>query len=256
MRLPFVVSVPHGSFQIPEDIRDSMALTQREILESTDLGAREVFTQLPVTVALWSRWSRLVVDLNRDFRQRDPKGVVPEVDYYGRDIYQEDCRPGETEVERRLKVYYWPYHNRLKEAIENPEIKVLFDCHSLVGIGPSGAPDPLQWRKDIVLGNNGNPSGEPDPALGHTACPAEALQMMKEEFINAGFSVSINQPYSGGFITAHYGPELVKKGGMAVQIEINQDLYADKERLQLDRDKLGQIANRLQQVFREIGRKI
>ena len=256
MRLPFVVSVPHGSPQIPEDIRDSMALTQREILESTDLGAREVFTQLPVTVALWSRWSRLVVDLNRDFRQRDPKGVVPEVDYYGRDIYQEDCRPEGTEVERRLKAYYWPYHNRLKEAIENPEIKVLFDCHSLENIGPPGAPDPLRWRKDIVLGNNGNHRGESDPALGDMTCPAGTLRMIKEVFINAGFSVSVNQPYSGGFITTHYGLELVKQAKMAVQIEVNQDLYVDKESLLLDRDKLGQIANRLQQVFREIARKI
>ena len=155
-----------------------MALTPREILESTDLGAREVFTQLPVTVALWSRWSRLVVDLNRDFRQVDPKGVVPEVDYYGRDIYKEDCRPEESEVKRRLKAYYWPYHNKLKEAIENPEIKVLFDCHSLENIGPPGAPDPLRWRKNIVLGNNGDPRGGPDPALGDITCPAETLQMM------------------------------------------------------------------------------
>jgi N-formylglutamate deformylase len=256
MRLPFVISVPHGSFQIPGDIRNSMALTQREILESTDLGAREVFTQLPVTVALWSRWSRLVVDLNRDSTQRDPKGVVPQIDYYGRDIYMEDTRPEESEVERRLKEYYWPYHNRLKEAINNPEIKILFDCHSLVPIGPSGAPDPLRWRKDIVLGNNGNPRGEPDPTLGDITCTVEAIQMLKEVFINGGFSVSVNQPYSGGFITTHYGLELVKKGKMSVQIEINQDLYVDKESLQLDRNRLGEISNRLQQIFRQIAREI
>ena len=256
MRLPFVISVPHGSFQIPEDIRDSMALTQREILESTDLGSREIFTQLPVRVALWSRWSRLVVDLNRDFRQRDPRGVVPEVDYYGRNIYREEGRPEENEVERRLKAYYWPYHNRLKEAVENPEIRALFDCHSLVRIGPSEAPDPLRWRKDIVLGNNGNPKGEPDPSLGDITCPAEVLQMMKKVFINAGFSVSVNQPYSGGFITTHYGLKLVKNGRMSVQIEINQDLYADSQSLQLDRNRLGEISNRLQQIFREIARRI
>ncbi len=256
MRLPFVVSVPHGSFMIPEDIRSSMALTQREILESTDLGTREIFTPLPVMVTLWSRWSRFVVDLNRDFRQLDPKGVVPEVDYYGRNIYRADDRPTEEEVERRLKEYYWPYHNRLREAIENSEIRVLFDCHSLVRVGPPGAPDPLKWRKDIVLGNNGNPKGESDPALGDITCPTETIQMLREVFSNLGFSVSVNQPYSGGFITTHYGHELVMRGGVAVQIEINQALYVDDETLQLNRDKLGDISNRLQQVFREIGRKI
>jgi N-formylglutamate amidohydrolase len=256
MRLPFAMSVPHGSFLIPENIRSSMAITQREILESTDLGTREIFTQLPVMVTLWSRWSRLVVDLNRDFRQRDPEGVVPEVDYYERNIYRENCRPEEEEVERRLKEYYWPYHHRLKEAIGNPEIKVLFDCHSLTRIGPPGAPDPLKWRKDIVLGNNGNHKGELDPSLGDITCSAETIQMMKEVLNRSGFSVSVNQPYSGGFITTHYGHELIKKGRMAVQIEINQDLYVDNASLQLDRNKLADIANRLQQVFREIARRI
>ncbi len=256
MRLPFVVSVPHGSFMIPEDIRSSMALTQREILESTDLGTREIFAQLPVMVTLWSRWSRFVVDLNRDFRQRDPKGVVPEVDYYGRNIYRADHGPTEAELERRLKEYYWPYHNRLKEAIENAEIRALFDCHSLVRIGPPGAPDPLKWRKSIVLGNNGNPKGESEPALGDITCPTKTIQMIRDVFRNLGFSVSVNQPYSGGFITTHYGHELAMRGGMAVQIEINQALYVDEETLQLNRDRLGDISNRLQQVFREIGRKI
>jgi N-formylglutamate deformylase len=256
MRLPFAISVPHGSFIIPGDISPSIALTQREILESTDLGTREVFTQLPVNVALWSRWSRFVVDLNRDPDQRDPKGVVPEVDYHGRDIYKEDCRPAAAEVEKRLNQYYWPYHNRLREAVENPEIKILFDCHSLSPIGPPGAPDPLKWRKDFVLGNNGDLKGEADPSLGPITCPPGTLQALKETLRNAGFSVSINQPYSGGFITTHYGQRLMDEGKMAVQIEINQDLYVDGKNLNLDRYKLGDIANRLQEVFREIGRNI
>ena len=256
MRLPFAISVPHGSFLIPGNIRSSMALSQREILESTDLGTREIFTQLPVMVTLWARWSRLVVDLNRDFRQRDPRGVVPEVDYYGRNIYKENDRPEEEEVERRLRVYYWPYHHRLREAIENPDIKILFDCHALSLIGPPGAPDPLKRRRDIVLANNGNRKGELDSSLGDVTCPPESIRMMKEVLYKSGFSVSINQPYSGGFITTHYGHELIKMGRMAVQIEINQDLYVDKASLQIDRNRLADVANRLQQVFREIGRRI
>ncbi|MEE9609738.1 MAG: N-formylglutamate amidohydrolase [Desulfatiglandales bacterium] len=256
MRLPFAISVPHCSYLIPQDIRQSIALTEREILESTDLGTREVFAQLPVRTTLWSRWGRLVVDLNRDPGQRDPKGVVPEVDYYGRNIYKEGYRPEHAEVETRLRKYYWPYHNRLKEAIEASEIKVLFDCHSLTGTGPPEAPDPLKWRKDIVLGNNGGHNGEIKPSQGNTTCPPETLQMMEEAFNKSEFSVSMNQPYSGGFITTHYGHELVIKGKMAVQIEINQDLYVDSVNLRVRMDKLADIATRLHQVFREIDRRL
>jgi len=256
MRLPFAISVPHASYQIPDEISPTLAFTQSDIIESTDCGAREIFTSLPVMVTLWSRWSRLVVDLNRDSKERDPRGVVPVKDHHGRDIYKEDTLPEVEEVERRLKEYYRPYHHRLREAIEKPEIKILFDCHSLAPMGPAGAPDPMKWRKDIVLANNGNSKGEKDPSLGEITCPSNALYMMKEILNESGFSVSVNQPYSGGFITTHYGHELVGRGKMAVHIEINQQLYVDDETRQLDRFRLGDVANMLQKVFREIARRI
>jgi N-formylglutamate amidohydrolase len=79
---------------------------------------------------------------------------------------------------------------------------------------------------------------------------------MKEVLSEWGFSVSVNQPYSGGFITTHYGHELVERGKMTVQMEINQQLYVDDETRQLDRFRLGDAANRLQKVFREIAARI
>lgn len=256
VRLPFVISVPHCSFQVPQRIRPSIALTESQILECSDLGTREVFTQFPVRVALWARWSRLVVDLNRDCLSRDPTGVVPAVDYYRRKIYKPDCSPNEGEVQRRLKDYYWPYHWRLKEALQDPVIKVLFDCHSLSNIGPPGAPDKLQWRKDIVLGNNGNHKGEGKPSLGTITCPTEPLLMMKEVFEESGFSVSINHPYPGGYITTHYGTELVRRGKMAVQIEINQSLYLEEETVRMRVDNVADITKRLGQAFREIAARL
>ena len=256
MRLPFAVSVPHASFQVPEEISPTLAFTQRDIMESTDLGTREIFTSLPVMVALWSRWSRFVVDLNRDSEERGPRGVVPIKDNHGRNVYKEGGLPDDDEIERRLKAYYWPYHYRLQEAVQNPEIKILFDCHSLAPVGPSGGPDPMKWRKDIVLANNGNPRGEKAPSLEEITCPTNILLMMKEILNDSGFSVSINQPYSGGFILTHYGHELVERGKMAVQMEINQQLYMDDETRQVDRFRLGDAANRLQKVFREIARRI
>ena len=256
MKLPFAISVPHCSSLIHEDIRPSIALTDKEIRESTDLGTRELFTRLPVRATLMAQWSRLMVDLNRDPHQRDSRGVVPDEDYYGRRIFKENCRPGEEEVERRLRKYYRPYHNRLKAAIQGPDAKVLFDCHSLTRIGPPGAPDPQKMRKDIVLGNNGDHKGDVNSSLGETTCPMATLKMMREVFKGTGFSVSLNHPYSGGFITKHYGEGLVGKGKMAVQIEISQDLYLDDDSLFVCPDKLADISKRLDRVFKEIAGKL
>ena len=256
MRLPFVISVPHCSYTIPDEIRNSMALNHREIIESTDIGTREIFTSVPVRVALWARWSRLVVDLNRAPSDRGRRGIVPLIDYYRREVYRKGREPDDKEVEKRIEKYYRPYHKRLLEAINDKDVVMLFDCHSLTNIGPPGAPDPLQWRKDIILGNNGDYKGNEQSGMGEITCPSSVLMMIRDILVEHGFSVSINYPYSGGFITTHYGHIMMKTRRYAIQMEINQGLYLDRDNMQVDMITAADISIRLQKVFREIARRI
>ena len=256
MRLPFVISIPHCSWLIPAEIRPAIALGEEEILDCTDRGTREVFSHYPVRTVLWARWSRLVVDLNRSHLQRDSTGVVPEIDYFKRKIYKDNLEPDDAEIRRRLSRYYWPFHVRLKEALEDAEIKVFFDCHSLSRVGPPGAPDRLQWRKDIVLGNNGDGKGERDASRGTITCAPESLLMMKEVLEKSRFSVSVNHPYAGGFITTHYGPELVSRGKMAVQMKINQSLFMGNTDSGLCLDTVSDVTQRLGKALREIARRL
>ena len=44
--------------------------------------------------------------------------------------------------------------------------------------------------------------------------------------IDLGYSVAVNKPYAGGFITEHYGRPA--KGLHALQIEVNRGLYMDE----------------------------
>lgn len=226
MKLPFVISVPHCSGRIPERIRPDLALSNDEIADSIDLGTKEIFGSLDAGAVLCSEWSRLVVDLNRDPERRDHKGVIARIDYFGRSIYRTNLFPDQREISSRLREYYWPYHNRLREALAGPHIKGVIDCHSLSGIGPSEAPDAGEKRKDIILSNNGDHMGKTTPVLGKTTCPPELLSLMKQAFLRAGFSVSINSPYTAGFIATHYAEAFADRGIFAVQIEINQDLYS------------------------------
>jgi N-formylglutamate deformylase len=256
MNYPFVVSVPHCSNRIPDDIKRRLALSDEEICESTDVGTAEIFGSLPAAKVLCADWSRIAADLNRSPGQRDQKGVVAQVDYSGRLIYRPGSVPDEEEIERRLRAYYRPYHHQLIEALEHPEMRGLFDCHSLNGIGPPEAPDRGKKRKDITLSNNGDPKGCAHPRLGKTTCPAETLELIREAFEKSGFSVSINWPYSGGFITTHYGHELVNKGKTAVQIEINQDLYCKPNTLHIVPESLEDVRSRIDRSFAEIARSL
>ena len=161
MDFPFIISIPHGSWKIPQEIRSAIALNDEEIMESTDMGTREIFESLPAGVVLCARWSRLAADLNRTPNQQGPKGVVALVDYEGRTVYLPGREPDRVERNRRIREYYMPYHNKLKQALGNPGITALIDCHSLNGTGPAEAPDAGRKRKDIVLSNNGDSEGGP-----------------------------------------------------------------------------------------------
>ena len=205
---------------------------------------------------LCSRWSRLVVDLNRDPERRDIKGVIAGIDYSGRSVYGPGMSPCGSEVEERLRRYYWPYHLRLGEALAGPHIKGLFDGHSLNGVGPSEAPDAGRKRKDIVLSNNGDHAGEMTPSLGPTTCPIALLNLMKTVFVEAGFSVSLNDPYSAGYITTHYGRRLTGSGKFAVQVEINQDLFIEPGTTKIDPKKLAAAGLRIRGCFGDIARLI
>jgi len=256
MKLPFVISIPHCSSMVPEEIRQSMVLNDLEIEESVDICSKEIFQFLPAEVILYAQWSRLTVDLNRDPRRRDKKGVIAQVDYYGRTIYNSGFIVDEKEIERRLEKYYRPFHKRLQEAFRHHTIKALFDCHSLNGIGPAEAPDAGGRRKDVILSNNGDRNGNPDGNRGRITCPPEYMHMMKKAFETEGFSVSINDPYAGGFIMKHYGNQLPFNGKISVQIEINHDLCLAPSSKYPSAERVNNVKNRVLQAFLEIAGKL
>ena len=227
MTLPFAITLPHCSDRIPSDIKSTLMLDDTQIMDSVDLGAAEIFGHMPAEAVLSASWCRLVVDLNRDHRQQGQSGVVPRFDYEGRSVYLPGSGPDEKELARRLDRYYFPFHRKLAEQLSRTDIKGLLDCHSMNPVGPGQAPDAGMRRKDIVLSNNGNGMGEVDPALGEVTCPGPIMREMKALLENEGFSVSLNKPYTGGFITRHYGPKLMPGGGVAVQMEVNQGMYVD-----------------------------
>ncbi len=256
MKLPFVISLPHCSGEIPNRIQTGMVLTRAELFDAVDLGTREIFGCMPAEQILCAEWSRLVVDLNRPPHQRDARGPVALIDYHGRSVYGSDAIPDEKEIAQRLSTYYRPYHRLLEEAISKAHIKGLLDCHSLKSIGPPEAPDAGISRKDIILGNNGGPDGERNPQRGDFTCAPVLLKLIKQVFQTAGFSVSLNVPYAGGFIVTHYGPTLAQNGNMALQIEINQELYVDPETEKIIPQKAADVSSRILKCFQTIGRAV
>ena len=258
---PFVISLPHCAGRVPVGIRQRMAISDKEIEDAVDHGtyeifSGEIFSGPRVQEVLAARYSRLFCDLNRSPRNRGYKGVVPETDYKGRHIFHPGMYPDDATIENWIMHYFRPWHERLEKAVFSPGVMGLFDCHSLNGIGPVAAPDAGRKRKDVIISNNGGKSGQSDPESGDPTCPVHVVEIVEAAFLRAGFSTAVNDPYTGGFITVHYGRRLVRQGAFALQIEMNQDLYLDPATERCDFQKTAFVAGRAQAAFEEIARRL
>jgi N-formylglutamate amidohydrolase len=79
-----------------------------------------------------------------------------------------------------------------------------------------GHKDPGRERAQVVPGNRDG-----------TSCAAALTAHVTRHFEAAGLSVAANDPYKGGFITAHHGDPA--NAIHAIQIELRRDLYMDED---------------------------
>ena len=63
-----------------------------------------------------------------------------------------------------------------------------------------------------------------------TSCVAVVSEVIETSLRQAGYAVSRNKPYAGGFITEHYGNPAA--GLHAIQIEFNRALYMNERRFE------------------------
>ena len=103
------------------------------------------------------------------------------------------------------------------------------DLHTM----PSKALLNFKKEPDIVLGDNFGKS-----------CSIELISYFQNVFQENGFTVEVNNPYAGGFITRNYGNP--SKGVHTIQIEINRKIYMDENKLSL------KDMNIIQEIFAKI----
>jgi N-formylglutamate amidohydrolase len=132
---------------------------------------------------------------------------------------------------------YFPYHKILKKLIKNIKNKysniLILDFHSM----PSKSIINKDKDIDIVLGNNYNLSSS-----------EYITDKVKEYFKLLNYSIEINYPYSGVYITENYGkPE---SGINVLQIEINRSIYMDENTLLRNKNKMKLLSNNLDSLIK------
>lgn len=238
---PFVLSSPHsGRLYPPEFLAlsqlDPLSLRKSEDCLIDDLFAPVAHLGVPL---LCARFPRAYLDLNREPYEIDPElvdepppphansqsvrvagglGTVARVVADGKEIYR--SRLALKSVLARIEQLYFPFHSELGRLIEETRQQfgyaILMDCHSMpsMALAPGGG-----QRPDVVIGDRFGAS-----------CDTRLASLVRECFRAFGYTVQMNRPYAGGYITEHNGRP--NRGVHALQLELNRGLYLNEQTLE------------------------
>ena len=268
--LPLVFASPHSGCDYPQDFLAASRLDPLALRRSEDSFVDEIFEAAPGLGAPLIRalFPRAFVDANREPFELDPAmfegelpayantrsprvaaglGTIARVVANGADIYR--GKLDFSEALGRIRRHYWPYHQSLTDLVERTKARfgtcILVDCHSMPSTGGPlagelGHRDGGAKRVDFVLGD-----------CHGTACAPAVIQTVQASLCELGYHVARNRPYSGGFVTRHYGkPEEAVHG---LQIEINRFLYMDESEIRRSAG-LPRLARDMRKVIAALGK--
>jgi N-formylglutamate deformylase len=264
-RYPFLVCVPHGGYSIPPEIKNRMNLKREEILKNSDPCTRRIYNfGDKIEAFVDTEIARVVVDLNRapyDRPPRNPDGVVKMVSPEGNPVFKKGQFPSDPMVQALLRSYYYPYHDRINEVLDNQHIELAFDCHSMTPFAPPMYPNAGKPRPLVCLSNQGDIRGLPAEDGSPLTCSTEWIRALaycfEEEFSREGL-IAVNDPFPGGFtIRSHYRQKRIPW----MQIEINRNMYeaddhCDPDKLEFDRSRILELQGRLFRVLEEFWKEI
>lgn len=230
-----VLHIPHSSISIPNTdgfILGSSDL-QKELLLSTDIATDIIFNINNIDKCVF-KYSRLYCDVER-LEKYEP------MDAYGRGIFYTKTSDGKIFRELNKDVYddvmvkYNKHHKYLNEIVDYKQSKygiaLIIDCHSF-------NENKLQFEID---------GKRPDICLGvdHYHTPQYLINYFVEYFRSYGFTVEINNPYSGTIIPVEfYGNNM---NVQSIMIEVNKRLYMKEDMIVIPEKvvELNKIMNKI-----------
>lgn len=244
---PLLISVPHCGIQFPREVKEEFDPPLTSFPDDTDWFVDQLYDFAPsmgitMITAVYSRW---VIDLNRDPESkplysdgRIITGLCPTTTFLGQPLYRDKrTELDETEIQRRLQNYYWPYHHSIEALLK--EIKsrfgkvLLWDCHSIRQIVPT-----IQKEKfpDLIL-------GDADQTSASQALTDIALKNLETD----AYSLQHNHPFKGGYITRQYGKP--SENQHALQLEMSKVNYMDGNEVKYDKVRAEKIRELLKKTL-------
>lgn len=262
--MPVVFASPHSGAAYPPEFLAASRLDAFALRKSEDSFVDEIFAAAPALGAplLRALFPRAYIDPNREPFELDPAmfedelpayantasprvaaglGTIARVVASGEEIYGGRLRFAEATA--RLERCYRPYHDALRRIVTATRRRfgrcLLVDCHSMPSVGGPMERDAGRERVDIVLGD-----------CHASSCAPAVIDRVEGLLRDRGYAVARNAPYSGGFVTRHYGRPA--EGVHALQIEINRALYMDEAAMRRA-PGFARVSDGMTALIRELG---
>ncbi|WP_420386846.1 N-formylglutamate amidohydrolase [Roseivirga sp.] len=243
--VPIIISSPHSGTYFPNEIVDQFKAEHVARPDDTDWFIDRLYDFAPslgikMITANYSRW---VIDLNRDPQSaplyndgRVITGLVPTTNFNGDNLYRAET-PDQEEIDRRLKSYYLPYHQKVGQLLEETRAQLgqalLFDAHSIRKVVPGIRQEAFP---DLILGDNDEQSAS-----------STVIQAAWEALNSSGKDLQHNHPFKGGHITRSFGrPE---KNIHALQLEMAKTNYMDNTETEYDQSRADEMRKTLVLMF-------
>ena len=250
---PILITVPHAGDIYPDLFIKNLTVDLCEVRRIEDYQSNKILDKIDEQMAdiIIAQCSRAVVDLNRSRNAIDHSMFTQVFEHepvsekqmikYGLGVFPNKIF-GKTILKsplpfsyaiHMLEQYYDPFHKSLNKQIMYLNNTFGFCYHIDLHTMPSKALLNFKKEPDIVLGDNFGKS-----------CSIGLINYFQNVFQENGFTVEVNNPYAGGFITRNYGNP--SKGVHTIQIEINRKIYMDENKLSL------KDMNIIQEIFAKI----
>ena len=240
-----ILHIPHSSTTIPfidGFIADSDKITA-EIFKLTDLYTDDLFSTKDDD-KLIAPFTRLFCDVER-FADDDLEAMSK----FGMGFLYEKFDDGSMlrvvtpELRKRiLEAFYWKHHNKLSELVKTHLMTssncLIVDCHSFPEKTLNRALNKTAFRPDFNIGTDAF----------HT--PKKLVEVATKYFENSGYSLGIDEPYSGTIVPIDYYKKDVRV--KSIMLEVNRKLYLSGKEKTADYNKTKQVVQGFLTTIREI----
>lgn len=234
---PFIFNSPHSGRNYPKSFVAASRLSQIALRKSEDAFVDDLLAFVPGlgAVLMCAHFPRSYLDVNREPYELDPLlitgrlpdyanthsirvigglGTIARIVNEQEEIYRQPITLNAALT--RINRLYQPYHSALSSLLDKTRkdygFACLVDCHSM----PSQPTAQTGGTSaDFVLGDRFG-----------TSCAREITRFIEATLRGWGYTVVLNKPYSGGYITEAYGHP--QRHMHSLQIEVNRALYMDE----------------------------